>query len=134
MQACREVEAVGDLAGSGEHDEIGILDEIGQFTRLVARIDRDGDRAGHGDTEQQFDEFGAGGQQNTDMLARLDAKADQRACPCPRRLVQVAIGLAAIWKHQGVNVVRPGRAVTQQGTQGQRPVAHAVTSCSISRT
>ena len=51
MQASGEIEAVGDLAGGGKHHEVGILHQVSQFAWLVPRIDRDRDRAGHGDAE-----------------------------------------------------------------------------------
>ena len=46
-----EIEAVGDPAGRDHDRQVGVLHQIGELARLIAGIDRDRDRAGHGNAE-----------------------------------------------------------------------------------
>ena len=116
-QAGAKIERVGDPAGGDQADKVGILDEERQFARLIARIDRHGDGAGHNDSEQDFDKFRTRGQQDADMVAGLHAARDERCCPAPRAAVEIGIAGAAVGEHEGGFVGATRCPVTQKRAQ-----------------
>ena len=80
-QPLDEVHVIGDLARRDHGDQVTVGDRVGEFAVLVARVQRDGHGAAQRNREQEFDELGAGRQQQADVITRLHAERLERARP-----------------------------------------------------
>ena len=113
-----EVDRVGHGVGRHQGDEVAVLDDVGQFVRLVTRIDRHDHAAAEGDGEERLDELGAGVHQHADVVARADAQGLQRAGTPQRVVGQLAVGQRAVGEHQRQGVGTPVGRRQQQVADG----------------
>ena len=121
VQTFDEIDGIGDGVRGDDGDDVAVLDDVGQFVRLVARIDRHDDAAAECDRKERLDEFRAGVHQQADVVARAHPKRLQRASAAHRPVDELPVGEGAIGEHERERI---GVAIRR----GEQQVADVVTS------
>jgi hypothetical protein len=125
VQALDEIDGIGDRVRRDDGDQVAVLDDVGKFARLVARVDRHDHAAAERDREERLDEFRAGVHQHADVVAWPYAERLQRARAAQRAIGQLPVGERAIGEHERQRVRVPIGRREQQVADGRDADARA---------
>jgi hypothetical protein len=78
-QALDEIHGVRHRVGGHDGDQVAVVDDVAEFARLVAGIDRHDDRTAEGDGKQRLDELEARVHEDADVVAAAHAQRLQAA-------------------------------------------------------
>ena len=119
-QQRQQVDVVVDAIAGDDHRQLGVGDHERQLARPVAGVDRDDHAAGQRDPVEGRDGLDAVGHQVADLLALLEAGADQAAGDLPRFRGQLRVADALVGEDERVEVRVPLRRAEQQVTDADR--------------